>query len=102
MSEALELQRILMDRCRNPKLKSSVLAACCRAWCDLEERKRILRGVPLPGMLRPTDDPAQMAKRLRRHATDGPRFIELMNSAAPKGETQAAQETKESLSPGGP
>jgi hypothetical protein len=30
-----------------------VRAQCARAWSDLQERKRVLDGKPLPGQLRP-------------------------------------------------
>jgi hypothetical protein len=37
-----------MDDCLNPKTPVHVRAALMRAWCDLEERKRVLRMKPLP------------------------------------------------------
>jgi len=42
------------------------LASLARAWSELEDRKRILRGIPLPGQLRPDLDPVQMMKALKR------------------------------------
>jgi hypothetical protein len=45
---ALELQEIALRDCRNAETKPHIRAALMRAWCDLEERKRILRMKPLP------------------------------------------------------
>jgi len=47
--QQLIYQRIMMDGCDNDDLK-----ALTDSWERLEERKRILRGKPLPGALRPT------------------------------------------------
>lgn len=45
-----------MDDAENPKTKPHIRAQCVRAWDILEERKRILRGKPLPGQFRPEGD----------------------------------------------
>ena len=66
-SQAVEAQDIAMAYIRDPKTKPSISAALMRAWDVLEERKRILRGCPLPGQLRPDMDPVQLAKAAKRH-----------------------------------
>ena len=56
--------------CTDRELRSrigSALASMVRGWDILEERKRILRGRPLPGHLRP-DLPASKRKPTRRVA----------------------------------
>lgn len=63
---AAYLQRLIIHRAGNPKISGQTLAQLCRAWTDLEERKRILRGKPLPGNLRPDLDPVQLAKATKR------------------------------------
>lgn len=47
-NEAVELQDIALRDCRDAKTPPHIRAALMRAWCDLEERKRILRMKPLP------------------------------------------------------
>ncbi len=66
LTEAVELQKLCMKLARAPKVRPLDLAALARAWDVLEERKRILRGKPLPGQLRPDLDPAMNAKRGKR------------------------------------
>ena len=36
------------------------------AWAELEERRRILRGIPLPGAWQPSLDPVQAARKLAK------------------------------------
>lgn len=55
-----------MHKALNPNISAMSLAALVRAWDVLEERKRILRGKPLPGQLRPDLDPVQLAKAAKR------------------------------------
>jgi hypothetical protein len=64
--QAVEMQRRALADLKNPKTKPSVRAALMRAWDVLEDRKRILRGIPLPGQLRPDLDPEQLLKALKR------------------------------------
>lgn len=45
---ALELQQLLLDDCRSKDTKPAVRAVCARTWEILEERKRVLRQVPMP------------------------------------------------------
>lgn len=44
--------RLFLDTV-DDSIKPTDRAACARAWEDLEERKRVMRGKPLPGHLRP-------------------------------------------------
>ena len=52
-AEALKIQRLLMKDMENAETTPTQRAVCARAWEQLEERLRILRGKPLPGQLRP-------------------------------------------------
>ena len=66
-AQAVEMQATLQADIQNPITKPQIRAACVRAWDILEERKRILRGRPLPGHLRP-DLPAAQRKPTKRVA----------------------------------
>jgi hypothetical protein len=66
VSEAILYQRLIMIKALDPKISAISLATLIRAWDVLEERKRILRGRPLPGQLRPDLDPVQLAKAAKR------------------------------------
>jgi hypothetical protein len=66
-SQATELQAILHATVLDKDTKPADRASCARAWEVLEERKRILRGRPLPGHLRP-DLPASQRKPTKRVA----------------------------------
>ena len=92
MSNLLEFQRLCMRRARQTTLKASVLAALCRAWCDLEERRRILRGIPLPvaGSL--------PMKKLRASIERQGKI----NFAPPREAPVEVEPPKESLNPDGP
>lgn len=45
---------------------ASALASLCKAWEAMDDRRRILRGKPLPGSLRPERKPVK--KRVVSHA----------------------------------
>lgn len=66
-AQAAVMQTVLEADIVNPATKPQIRAACVRAWDILEERKRILRGRPLPGHLRP-DLPASQRKPTKRQA----------------------------------
>jgi hypothetical protein len=51
-SQCVTIQALVQKDIENPTTKPSIRAGCVRAWDILEERKRILRGKPLPGYLR--------------------------------------------------
>ena len=53
MSQVIEIQNKVHSEIIDPLTDKKTLAALARAWCDLEERRRVLRGVPLPGSYRP-------------------------------------------------
>lgn len=73
-----------MHRAINPKLSAASLAQLARAWDVLEERKRILRGKPLPGQFRPDLHPDQIMKAAKRAKLRTP--IDIMSGA---GSSQA-------------
>jgi len=52
----LTIQALLMKDIENPKTSAAIRAKCAVALEKLEERLRILKGIPLPGMLRPDGD----------------------------------------------
>lgn len=52
---ALRIQRVISQAILDGQgMKPADLAALARAWDILAERKRILKGRPLPGSLKPT------------------------------------------------
>lgn len=53
MSHLLTIQEELMRDILNPETPAHWRSMAARAWNDCEERKRILRGIPLPGQMRP-------------------------------------------------
>lgn len=66
---AKRLQRLIVDAAIKPDVKPNDLASLARAWDVLEERKRILRGVPLPGSFQPSLDgsvPARWVQKLKQ------------------------------------
>ena len=65
-SQVIDLQELAAKLANCKETKASDVAALIRAWDVLEERKRILRGVPLPGQLRPDLDPVQLARTVKR------------------------------------
>ena len=53
VSEVMELQRLIFERAHKPDIADRSLAILSVAYEKLSERRRILRGKPLPGQLRP-------------------------------------------------
>jgi hypothetical protein len=53
LRQALQIQERVYEESLKSGVKPSDLAQLARAWDCLEERKRILRGRPLPGSLKP-------------------------------------------------
>ena len=53
LKDILELQGLLLKDARNEKTTPADRAKTAQAWERLEERKRVLRGRPNPGSLRP-------------------------------------------------
>jgi hypothetical protein len=68
--QAVELQRVIYNAATAKRVKPAALSSLARAWCDLEERKRILKMKFRPGDLRAADlDPAKadwIARRFRK------------------------------------
>ena len=51
--QVVKIQDILFQTIEANGVKASELAGLARAWCDAEERRRVLTGKPLPGSYRP-------------------------------------------------
>ena len=64
LAQILDLQRVLFESALDPGTTPSARAQVARAWCDLEERKRILRMKPKPKDM--DVDPVVLAKRARK------------------------------------
>jgi len=61
-TQILDMQAVLFNLTKNQQTAAKDAAACARAWEVLEERKRILRGKPLPGQRRPAPDRPEQSK----------------------------------------
>jgi len=61
VSDLISIQQKLKDAALSDTINPTELAQVARAWDTLENRKRILRGRPLPGSLKP--DPRRPATR---------------------------------------
>lgn len=73
LAQALRMQEVLYDEVTNGAGKLAEKAQAARAWEALEERKRILRGRPLPGSKRPAPDaPKPKASRTLLPPTEEP------------------------------
>src|SRR6185369_16892403 len=59
LRQALQLQQRVFEEGMKPGIKPTELAHLARAWECLEDRKRILRGRPLPGSFKPVKLPAK-------------------------------------------
>ncbi len=64
--EARYLQRLIFTVAQDKKTTAIALSSLARAWTCLQESIRTMRGIPLPGQLRPDLDPAMSAKRGKR------------------------------------
>jgi hypothetical protein len=53
LHQILAMQHALVGDALAEDTTASARAQVARAWCELEERKRILRGRPLPGSFKP-------------------------------------------------
>lgn len=63
---------------------ASGIAACYRAWCDLEERKRVLKMKPLPKSV----DVTTYRRRNKKSPTPPPNFIPVAIPESSHGESQ--------------
>ncbi len=62
LTQVVQLQDIIFNEVVNNRPeKGNELASLVRAWCDCEERRRVLKGVPLPGSRKP--EPRQRRPR---------------------------------------
>jgi len=69
--QLIQMQQTLFELTQDSSVMPHIRAACARAWSDLQERKRVLDGKPLPGQLRP--DLQQVKERKRK----GPSLLPL-------------------------
>ncbi len=71
IAQAIDIQIVLAKDALNEKTPANVRAQVSRAWCDLEECKRILRGKPSPGSYRPGPPEDKQAKSLAPVMSEG-------------------------------
>jgi hypothetical protein len=67
LKQAVAIQNILFDSIIGKRKTRSSEVSLARSWAEIEERRRILMGKPLPGVLRPEAKP-----RKRRAITAQP------------------------------
>jgi hypothetical protein len=65
-TQLLKMQQTLFELTQDKSVMPHIRAACARAWSDLQERKRVLDGKPLPGILRPDLEQPGANKRRRQ------------------------------------
>lgn len=58
------MQQTLRDLVTDKSIPAATRGSCAKAWCSLQEQKRIALGKPLPGQLRP--DLQQVKERKRK------------------------------------
>ena len=76
-TQLLKMQQTLFELTQDAKVMPHIRAACARAWSDLQERKRVLDGKPLPGQLRPD------LQQVKQHKRKGPSLLPLPEVPAP-------------------
>lgn len=88
------LQRLILWRAGRKECTDIGLARLCAAYAVLGERKRVLRGIPLPGQLRPDLDPVQLAKALRRQGSRQITDVQQVHRATFTDEPEKKEEAK--------
>jgi hypothetical protein len=68
--QLLTLQDIAFKHAVGKDTELKFIPGLIHAWCELDERKRIMRGKPLPGVLKPTN--TKRGKVLRGNAEIAP------------------------------
>lgn len=68
LNQAIRIQDVLFAEITKKKAAKGRFASLARAWCDVEERRRILMGKPLPGVLKPEAKP----RKQRQSSTPSP------------------------------
>jgi predicted RNA-binding Zn ribbon-like protein len=76
--QLVAMQHSLFDLVQDSTIPAHVRAACARAWSDLQERKRVVDGKPLPGQLRPE---LQALRELRRGRQSAHKALLAINPA---------------------
>lgn len=88
MTQLLELAAITHARMLNEKISPIEHAALARAFCLIDERIRIRKGIPLPGQLKPDELPKKWLK-LKRAG----KLIETGDALDPDDEPVATTKT---------
>jgi hypothetical protein len=91
--QALAIQRLLCWTMWQPETSTADLSRLALAWSSVRESLRVLRGLPLPGQLRPDLDPLQLAKALKRQRDRSMPTIETSAIA----QFSEERDTKESI-----
>ena len=78
--QCVDNQRVLRAIIDCPDSKPLEVASCVRAWDEMSERIRILRGKPLPGALQPGEKARRSGRR--RIAAMTPESVAAAMSAA--------------------
>ncbi len=95
VQEAIAIKQLLMKDMADPKTTPVARAALARAWSTVQESIRVMRGIPLPGQLRPDLDPAMNAKRGKR----GKAMLEIAMMPAESPDLSAAPAPGKSAKP---
>jgi hypothetical protein len=82
-SQAVYLQRLMIEDASNAGVKPVVRAALARAWCELEDSKRKLRMKPLPKSVDPVKYQAAQAQARARNRPPRPKFTPVEPEPAP-------------------
>jgi hypothetical protein len=53
LKQAVAIQNVIFNEITKKRACKARIASLARAWADIEERRRILLGKPLPGVLKP-------------------------------------------------
>jgi hypothetical protein len=83
----VDLQRTMHKLAQDDNVQPHIRAQCARAWSDLQERKRIMDGKPLPGQLRPD------LQQVKQHKRKGPSLLPLPEVPAVAPENKVSQES---------
>lgn len=94
------LQQALFDA-RDKVVEPTDIATLASAWCRLNEQRRIMRGRPLPGTLRPTDakKPKRRARALEPAQPEQPTPDDKPKQVANDSTRESAEPHAEPLGP---
>lgn len=80
LQEARRIQRLIFQRCQNPKTDDAALASLARSFCLVQDTIREIRGIPCAGQYRP-----EISEKRARNV------IEMANGAATFAESPPAK-----------